>query len=121
MSNNECLNLITNTTTNNYGNNNDKILSNKNFNCRNNNNPSTNEEYDGSVNKNLQIKILNWLIGVNMLKEGAIKPIEIPRMCANGVFLSDLINRLEGVNLLNIYFKNKLIKKKIFKIEIRDN
>lgn len=32
-----------------------------------------------------------------MIKEGAIKAIDIPRMCANGVFLSDLINRLEGV------------------------
>jgi hypothetical protein len=52
----------------------------------------------------MQMKIMNWLISLNMIKEGSIKAIDIPRMCANGVFLSDLINRLEGVIKLNKKF-----------------
>lgn len=55
-------------------------------------------DFDNNVSKNQQMKIMNWLISLNMIKEGAVKSIDIPRMCANGVFLSDLINRLEGVN-----------------------
>lgn len=53
--------------------------------------------YQFSYLKNIQTKIMNWLVAINMLKEGAIHAEDVPVMCANGVFISDLINRLEGV------------------------
>jgi hypothetical protein len=56
--------------------------------------------FDDSVPKSIKNKIMNWLIGLNLIKEGAIKYSDLPRMCANGVFLSDLVNRLEGVIIL---------------------
>lgn len=47
--------------------------------------------------KSMQAKIFNWLEALNLIKEGSISSEELPRVCANGVFFSDLINRLEGV------------------------
>jgi len=62
-----------------------------------NRNDYQNDYFDNNVPKNLQVKLIDWLISLNIIKEGAIKLTDIPMMCANGVFLSDLINRLEGV------------------------
>lgn len=74
-------------------------------------NKSSNDDFDmgGKSSKYITNKLLNWLISLNMIKEGTVKAIDIPRMCANGVFLSDLINRLEGVNLKFEKFNNKKI------------
>ena len=57
---------------------------------------------DDIKSSNLKMKILHWLININIIKDGAILIDDIPRMCANGVFLGDLINRLEGVILIFI-------------------
>jgi len=96
ISNNEGLNLLV---SNNKNQNISYSNYSKNLNAYNNTESlnEKNDDFDSSIQKNLQLKIKNWLVSLNMIKEGAIKPIDIPKMCANGVFISDLINRLEGV------------------------
>jgi hypothetical protein len=45
----------------------------------------------------LKNKIYFWLIDLGILKENSIKADDLPNLCANGVLLADLVNRLEGV------------------------
>jgi len=111
ISDRESINILNNIQNISYSNNTKNVESNQNVNKFSNNE----NDFDISVPRTLQIKIINWLISLNMLKEGSIKPVDIPRMCANGVFLSDLINRLEGVILLKLFFNSIVL---IF--EIRD-
>lgn len=57
----------------------------------------------------LKNKIYFWLIDLGILKENSIIADDLPNLCANGVLLADLINRLEGVSkILKILkqFKN---------------
>ncbi len=50
-----------------------------------------------SPSTSLKNKIYFWLIDLNFLKENSIQVEDMPKLCANGVLLADLINRLEGV------------------------
>jgi hypothetical protein len=52
-------------------------------------------------------KIYFWLIDLNILKENSINLEDLPKLCANGVLLADLINRLEGVSIKIKYFRKK--------------
>lgn len=58
-----------------------------------------NENFPEKNNNNQKVnKVFNWLIGLNMFRNSINFEIsEFPKICANGVFFSDLINRLEGV------------------------
>lgn len=60
-----------------------------------------NEDYLEKNNSQIN-RIFNWLIGLNMFRSNTInfEISDFPKICANGVFFSDLINRLEGVNFL---------------------
>jgi hypothetical protein len=49
------------------------------------------------LSASLKNKIYFWLTDLGILKENSIKADDLPNLCANGVLLADLVNRLEGV------------------------
>jgi hypothetical protein len=57
----------------------------------------------------LKNKIYFWLIDLGILKENSIKADDLPNLCANGVLLADLVNRLEGVKNFKKKFKNFIL------------
>jgi hypothetical protein len=56
-------------------------------------------KYNENMSHTTKNKIYFWLIDMGILKENAIEVDELPNLCANGVLLCDLINRLEGVRI----------------------
>lgn len=68
-------------------------------------NPMTFSEPDASPTEEFKISIeckhnlLEWLENIQLIKPGAASIAEFPSYCRNGVLISDLILRLEGVFL----------------------
>ena len=52
------------------------------------------------VDVKTQNKLLDWLTQIQLIKQKATSVSEFPSYCRNGVLLSDLIQRIEGVFLL---------------------
>jgi hypothetical protein len=59
---------------------------------------------ENDISPAIKNKIYFWLIDIDILKENSVKVDDIPYICANGVLLADLVNRLEGV-YINLIFR----------------
>ncbi|MCQ2819004.1 MAG: calponin homology domain-containing protein, partial [archaeon] len=51
-----------------------------------------------TVPMTVKTKIYLWLIDIGIIKDQVINMLDLPKICINGVLLSDLINRCEGRN-----------------------
>lgn len=61
------------------------------------------QENDNKIDPKTKLRVLEWLESINLIKHGVVNPEEFPGYCRNGVLISDLISRIEGVFFIFFY------------------